>query len=146
MARPEARPRDESMQQLLDLLNEARGTLMEAAKAIAVDEQYGTLTVSDDGWDRDLYEAMLSSSDNSVQAGFMALAVAHYIHHLARKLELWQEDLEEKLDEDTDVKLAHKQGVMVTIESAHTLLGESDPMKLYEAYMNTLGRINRSAD
>ena len=33
-----------SMQQLLYATNEARGTMMEAAKDIAVDEQYRTLS------------------------------------------------------------------------------------------------------
>lgn len=39
--------RSESMQQLLDATNEARGTMMEAAKAIAVDEQYGAFPATE---------------------------------------------------------------------------------------------------
>jgi len=134
-----------SMQQLLDATNEARGTMMEAAKAIAVDEQYGTLSGDGDGWDRQLFEAMLNASDIQMQAGFLAIGVAHYIRQLVKKLDQWRDELEDSLVCDSDITLAHKEGVMTAIRSMDHLLGERDPMTLYEFYLETLNAIENSA-
>lgn len=137
--------RSESMQQLLDATNEARGTMMEAAKAIAVDEQYGTLSGDGDGWDRQLYETMLNASDIRMQAGFLAIGVAHFIRQLVRKLDQWRDELDDSLVCDTDITLAHKEGVMTAIRSMDHLIGERDPMNLYEFYLEALNTIDDGA-
>ena len=115
-----------------------------AAKAIAVDEQYGTLSGDGDGWDRQLYETMLNASDTQMQAGFLAIGVAHYIRQLAKKLEQWRDELEDSLVCDTDITLAHKEGVMTAIRSMDHLLGERDPMNLYEFYLQMLNEIDKA--
>ena len=119
-----------SMQRLLDATNEARGTMMEAAKAIAVDEQYGTLSGDGDGWGRQLYETMLNASDSQMQDGFLAIGVVHYIRRLVNKLDQWRAELEDSLVCDTGITLAHKEGVMTAIRSMDHLVGERDPMNL----------------
>ena len=131
-----------SMQQLLDATNEARGTMMEAAKAIAVDEQYGTLSGDGDGWDRQLHETMLNASDMQMQAGFLAIGVAHYIRQLVKKIDQWRDELEDSLVCDSDITIAHKEGVMTAIRSMDPLIGERDPMTLYEFYLQMLNELD----
>ena len=137
--------RDPSMQQVLDATNEAREMMMEAAKAIAVDERYGTLSGNGDadGWDRLLVETLFNASDLQMQAGFLALGVAHYIRGFDNKLDRFRIDLEDRLQDDTDAMRAHKAGVMVTIKSVRDMLGERDPMKLYEFYLDMLNDIDK---
>ena len=138
--------RSESMQKLLDMLNEARGMMMNAAKTIAVDEQYGTLSFDEegDGWDRQLWETMLNTADLQKQAGFLAVGVYWYIRELVRKVEQWRDELEETLVCDTDIELAHNEGVMVAIQSIDHLIGDRDPLTLFEYYLEMLNQLDNT--
>ncbi|MCY3781188.1 MAG: hypothetical protein OXG78_12820 [Chloroflexi bacterium] len=46
---------------------------------------------------------------------------------------------------DTDIKIAHKEEVMTAIRSMDHLIGERDPMNLYEFYLEALNTIENSA-
>ena len=58
---------------------------------------------------------MLNASDIQMQAGFLAIGVAHYIRRLVNKLDQWPDELEDSLVCDSDITLAHKEGVMTAI-------------------------------
>ena len=138
--------RSESMERLLDAMNEARGNLVQALRAIAVDLEYGTLSGSgdSDSWDRELWEAMLHASDIQMQAGFLAIGVANYARQFSRKMDQYRDELEKTLECETAILTAHKEGVMVAINSMQEMLGEQDPMNLYEFYLKVINEIDRA--
>jgi len=77
-------------------------------------------------------------------AGFLAIGVAQFIRQLVRKLDQWRDELKDSLVCDSDITLAHKEGVMTAIRSMDHLIGEHDPMNLYEFYLEALNAIDNN--
>lgn len=126
-------------------MNAARKKLLGLSMELGGEVQYGALLSdgSPDKWKIDLLGAELSAADKEVRALAYAMGIGQYIEGLDDRLAAFRADAQDlESDTDTDVLIAHQKGVMDALDCVETLLGERDPMVLYEQFIAALHRVN----
>ena len=141
-----------SEKQLQDALKEARLQLLQAALELGGELKYGTLPSEEQfgHWDRQLLEVLLQLADDRIRASYYAFGISTFIDHIKERLWEFNANIEtlhmEDLEMEADVFLAYQEGMRVTLDCVEKMLGEGDPMALYNLYMQVLqrGREQRS--
>ena len=138
---------EESWEKTIASSDAARSKFLAVAMELGSELKYGNL-LSDgapDKWNNDLLGAQLSAADKEVRAAAMAMGVTMHLEMFLQRIDKFRAETEELFD-DPDFDGPYTEGVVDALDFVQNVMGDPDPLALYERLLGMMYRRNEKPD